>query len=355
MAAPANNAGAGNARTQADTHVEFVVKPAEDLILEGSEKTVIRVRAGTPYSCLMLKNQRFSSLFRHYAKHHGLRKDDLAYYFTEELQNEDTPETVFLLVRDEIVVRRRKSKTEPTSDSDEEVDPEKVCPDSKYIEQMGCLLHEPDHCDVTFFVGPDRTEVRAHKTHLVARSEYFRRMFRKGAMRESQTNEVGVPHHEEATLRQMLEFVYTNRIKDLHRLAADDVVALLALANEFLLEELKYLCEMAAKKIVTVANVAKMLMAAEQYQAEVLRAACLSFIQKNMAEVCLYPAFEAEISANPKLSMCILEGLAEAREEPASSSRKKNLTIAPRMKRRRIGLPNSMGPGVGSGSGPSTS
>lgn len=47
----------------------------------------------------MLKNQRFSSLFRHYAKHHGLRKDDLAYYFTEELQNEDTPETVFLLVR----------------------------------------------------------------------------------------------------------------------------------------------------------------------------------------------------------------------------------------------------------------
>lgn len=46
----------------------------------------------------MLKNQRFSSLFRHYAKHHGLRKDDLAYYFTEELQNEDTPETVFLLV-----------------------------------------------------------------------------------------------------------------------------------------------------------------------------------------------------------------------------------------------------------------
>lgn len=82
-------------------HLELLSEPqpAEDLILEGSERSVIRVRAGTPYSCLMLKNQRFSSLFRHYAKHHGLRKDDLAYYFTEELQNEDTPETVFLLVR----------------------------------------------------------------------------------------------------------------------------------------------------------------------------------------------------------------------------------------------------------------
>lgn len=52
----------------------------------------------------MLKNQRFSSLFRHYAKHHGLRKDDLAYYFTEELQNEDTPETVFLLVSSPLFV-----------------------------------------------------------------------------------------------------------------------------------------------------------------------------------------------------------------------------------------------------------
>ena len=48
----------------------------------------MRVRAGTPYSCLMLKNQRFSSLFRHYAKHHGLRKENLSFFFTEELQNE---------------------------------------------------------------------------------------------------------------------------------------------------------------------------------------------------------------------------------------------------------------------------
>lgn len=33
-------------------------------------------------------------------------------------------------------------------------------------------------------------QVKAHKTHLVARSEYFRSMFRKGAMRESETCEV---------------------------------------------------------------------------------------------------------------------------------------------------------------------
>jgi hypothetical protein len=46
----------------------------------------------------MLKSQRFASLFRHYAKHHGLDKETLVFYFTEELQNEDTPESVHMQV-----------------------------------------------------------------------------------------------------------------------------------------------------------------------------------------------------------------------------------------------------------------
>lgn len=57
------------------------------------------------------------------------------------------------------------------------------------------------------------------------------------------------------------------------------------LITEFLLEELKVLCEHSARKIVSVANVAKMLLAAERYQAETLKTACLSFVQKNMPEV----------------------------------------------------------------------
>lgn len=81
------------------------------------------------------------------------------------------------------------------------------------------------------------------------------------------------------------------------------------LISEFLLEELKCLCEHSARKIVSVANVAKMLLAAERYQGETLKAACLTFVQKNMLEVCRYPAFEAEVSVNPKLSMFILQGM----------------------------------------------
>ena len=101
----ANNNAAGAANRQQNEHVEFSVKSAEDLYLEGSESTIKRVTAETNYSCLMLKTQRFSSLFRHYAKYHGLRKDDLEYYFVNMLENEDTPESVQLQRGDVIMVR----------------------------------------------------------------------------------------------------------------------------------------------------------------------------------------------------------------------------------------------------------
>lgn len=46
---------------------------------------------------------------------------------------------------------------------------------------------------------------------------------------------VTVMEHDEATLRQMLEYIYTNRVKDMPGLSADEVIKLLALANGKLL------------------------------------------------------------------------------------------------------------------------
>jgi len=43
--------------------------------------------------------------------------------------------------------------------------------------------------------------------------------------------QVTVMEHDEATLRQMLEYIYTNRVKDMPGLSADEVIKLLALAN----------------------------------------------------------------------------------------------------------------------------
>lgn len=43
--------------------------------------------------------------------------------------------------------------------NDMQMDPDSLCPDVKFIEQMGSLLDDDEHCDVTFFVGPSKTEV----------------------------------------------------------------------------------------------------------------------------------------------------------------------------------------------------
>jgi hypothetical protein len=86
--------------------IEFIVKPKQDLYLEGSLRRLPRVGKGSfvylnfdaaldrqlfirntnwvvnlvmltgeAYPCQMQKNQTFSCLFRHYAKHNGLCKD----------------------------------------------------------------------------------------------------------------------------------------------------------------------------------------------------------------------------------------------------------------------------------------
>jgi len=124
------------------TYMYTCIKAEEDLYLTGSENTIRRVTAETNYSCLMLKTQRFSSLFRHYAKYHGLRKDDLEYYFVNPLENEDTPESVQLQRGDTIMVRKRRRPAPPEAASD----------DSEFVKDMRELLDDEEHMDVRFVV-----------------------------------------------------------------------------------------------------------------------------------------------------------------------------------------------------------
>jgi hypothetical protein len=278
MANNAGRQGAGgggnNANNNMNEHVEFTVKAEEDLYLTGSENTIRRVTADTNYSCLMLKTQRFSSLFRHYAKYHGLRKDDLEYHFVNPLENEDTPESV-QLQRGDVIMVRKKRKPEP---------PEPAADDTEFFKDMRELLDDEEHMDTLFLVHPipppgasaspggkrkvsssgggeakgkkndldvnaikrDKDdmdeggsndgagdggdndgliEIRAHKCILTARADYFKALFRKmagetssgqrvGTFRESTESIIRVePYFTPKIVRLMLEFMYTNRIE----------------------------------------------------------------------------------------------------------------------------------------------
>ena len=304
----------------------------EDLYLEGIENTIRRVTAETNYSCLMLKTQRFSSLFRHYAKYHGLRKDDLEYYFVNPLENEDTPESVQLQRGDTIMVRKRR-KPEP---------PEPAADDSEFLKDLKELLNEEDHMDTIFKVrelkgekgekklSSDETslkdagmtcsdnsieiEIRAHKCILSARSEYFRNMFSKShAFFESKTSTINVdPWFNATTIRRMLEFLYCNSVDKLGDASSDEILNLLHLSDQWQLRDLKRLCEYELiKSHMDVENVAKMYCSSSEYNAKRLSEACISFIMDNIKEVTGNTSFQEEMNNYPSLCIPILKAAAD--------------------------------------------
>mmetsp|Transcript_27035 Transcript_27035/g.40920 ORF Transcript_27035/g.40920 Transcript_27035/m.40920 type:complete len:363 (+) Transcript_27035:111-1199(+) len=325
----ANNGGrqGGGGNGQMNEHVEFTVKAEEDLYLTGSENTIRRVTAETNYSCLMLKSQRFSSLFRHYAKYHGLRKDDLEYYFVNPLENEDTPESVQLQRGDTIMVRKKRKPEAPELASN----------DDEFFKDMRDLLDDEEHMDAKFLVYPDGPngntasskqqgliEIRAHKAVLTARGEYFKALFRKGATTSDGVNSgVAFRESKEGTIevdsvftrdhiRNTLEFLYTNRIQKLQSISTDDLLCLLSLSDKWCLRDLKRLVEHELiRNHMQVTSVARMYCATEDFHAHRLSKACIDFIMANIRQVTGNATFQEEMKNYPHLCIPILKAAAD--------------------------------------------
>jgi speckle-type POZ protein len=310
----------------------FKLQAEEDLYLTGSENTIRRVTAETNYSCLMLKTQRFSSLFRHYAKYHGLRKDDLEYYFVNPLENEDTPESVQLQRGDTIMVRKKRKPEAPEAAADDE----------EYFKDMKELLEDDEHMDAVFVIktpssgnskggddedddeGEYTTEIRAHKSILTARTDYFKALFRKGAKSPGGKNSgVAFKESDEARIavestftlshiQYMLEFIYTNRIASLKSISTEDLLCLLHLSDKWLLRDLKRLIEHELiRNHMTVHTVARMYGATEDFNAQRLSRACIEFIMANLRQVTGNTTFEEEMKNYPHLCIPVLKAAAD--------------------------------------------
>jgi hypothetical protein len=304
------------------------VKAEEDLYLTGAENTIRRVTAETNYSCLMLKTQRFSSLFRHYAKYHGLRKDDLEYYFVNLLENEDTPESVQLQRGDTIMVRKKRKPEAPPSSAD----------DKEFFKDMRELLDDEEHMDCVFETqerDADGTvigvsETRAHKAVLTARAEYFKALFRmsvagtKIAFKESETCVVKTePQFRSVHVRYCLEFMYTNRIASIKEIHTDDLLTLLNLSEAWLLRDLKRLVEIELiRNHMRVETVARMYGATEEFSAQRLSKACIDFIMTNLRQLAGNQDFEEEMKNYPHLCIPVLKAAADLIPEPAQKKQR---------------------------------
>ena len=160
----------------------------------------------------MQKPQSFSSMFRHYAKHNGLDKSTLRFFFVEELEENQTPESVALMPHDVIYVSH-STMPKPQNSS--------VQKRSSLTDSLEKLLNDNinDLSDVAFRVGSSEEIFQAHKAILCARSPYFAAMFRPGGMRESTADEVRIPlthpchfnrifHWEHSTMLEVLRNLF---------------------------------------------------------------------------------------------------------------------------------------------------
>lgn len=327
-----------NVNQKNGSSIEFTVKATEDLRIEGSHASITRVEEGNEYSCVMQYSQRFSTLFRHYAKNHGLSEEDLEFRFVEELLRNDTPESVHLMTKDTIEVSKKRVAVVDTA-----------AIDASFFSQMRVLLDDSEHKDVTFVADATKERIMAHKTILVARSPYFNGLFRNGGLLESETNVIVVADHSPATIRRMLEFIYTTRVEHLaidrrqkaspvgvavapevhaHHtctLQAEEVAELLAIADMYLLEELKEICEHAAIALIDISTAPTFFRVAEMFKATILKEACAEFIlgEERLA-VLAHPTFKDQVESHPGVftSLLALEGDRRSRSAKPGSRRR---------------------------------
>ena len=168
-------------------------------------------------------------------------------------------------------------------------------------------------------------KVRAHKCILTARTDYFKSLFRTNASSssESKSDQVAFRESETCTIKvdplfspqhitDMLEFIYTNRIVKIRDIKCDDLLAMLHLSDMWLLRDLKRLVEHELiRNHMSVATVAKMYGATEDFNAQRLARAGIEFIMANLRQVTGNTTFEEEMKNYPHLCIPVLKAAAD--------------------------------------------
>ncbi|OQR94090.1 RCC1 and BTB domain-containing protein [Thraustotheca clavata] len=165
------------------------------------------------------------------------------------------------------------------------------------------LLNNPQRSDVEFVV--EGISIYAHRCILMIRCEPLDAML-NGSMRESLAAQIVIPHQSHAAFLAMLEYIYTDEVTALDHPATIDiefVLDLIALADQFLLSNLKLKCERAIQKSIDFSNVTKLLETAHIQQAHYLKKCCIDFVLANFGLIIASPGF---VDLHPELMQEIL-------------------------------------------------
>ena len=136
-------------------------------------------------------------------------------------------------------------------------------------------------------------------------------MFKKGGMSESVQNSVIIEGYEKSTFSKMLEYIYTNTVKNLEDSASNEIESLLVMANEYCLDALQSMCEVAASRMISFDNVSRFTILCTSYDAHILKQSCKTFLNLNMQQLRRDDKFRLQIEEFPQLGLFLFDAWPE--------------------------------------------
>jgi len=125
-------------------------------------------------------------------------------------------------------------------------------------------------------------KIYAHKCVLLCRSQKFRGMF-KSSMKESSGGYAVIENHEPHIFYALLQYLYTDQLNS--ELKGEDLIALLVLADEYIVPRLKQLCEIRLLEFISCPLLLQLFNVAKLYDLQALKSKCTQFFFSHRLEL----------------------------------------------------------------------
>ncbi len=161
-----------------------------------------------------------------------------------------------------------------------------IIPPSRLNSDMQFALFNPLLSDMV--VSVEGVDIPCHKVILMTRSVYFKAMLTSG-LREQHQSRVILPEVERGVFNAVLRFIYTDTLDASNTQLAFD---LFCQASLFRISNLQDRCEQVLLECIDNENVATLYEAADRYASPLLKEICVSFINRNFADLNEEGAFD---------------------------------------------------------------
>ena len=149
------------------------------------------------------------------------------------------------------------------------------------------------------------TVFAVNKIVLSARSPVLGALFQSEGFTENNTNVVKIEDLDPSVVKEMLRFIYTDRVEKMDELAKELLVA----SDKYMIDSLKSLCQSYLVYTITVQNCSELLALADSHSATELKQVAMEFFLDNSTEVAKSSGWQNMERTHPHLGFEVSKAL----------------------------------------------